>query len=136
MNSGSLVATSNSLYDGSRGRSILLTRSRQFLDVLFLPYSSTDKSTVSSLIDVECRIIEVERECNSRREKKRSLPEREEAGDWLARGLAGCLLAEAEGCPRLQQLYSMYCDTAIPNWGTSTSALRSAEHSLLRTSKQ
>jgi hypothetical protein len=89
MNSGSLVATSNSLYDGSRGRSILLTRSRQFLDVLYFPYSSTDKSTVSSLVDDECRIIEVERECNSRSEGRGSLAEREEAGDWLARGLAG-----------------------------------------------
>ena len=88
MNSGSLVATSNSLYDGSRGRSILLTRSRQFLDVLYFPYSSTDKSTVSSLIDVECRIIEVERECNSRREKKRSLPERRQETGWLAGWLA------------------------------------------------
>ena len=91
MNSGSLVATSNSLYDGSRGRSILLTRSREFLDVLFLPYSSTDKSTVSSLIDDECRIIEVERECNSRREKKRESG-RDGGGRRLAGSRAGWLL--------------------------------------------
>jgi hypothetical protein len=55
---------------------------------------------------------------------------RQETG-WLAGWLAdywlkpGAVLA-------CTVLYSMYCDTAIPNWGTSTSALRSVKHSRLR----